>query len=84
MVGVMGKRLSEEQAFSLRFRSVSCVSSSESTSAGRGDFEACSNDIYIYIYMMIVFWSTVDLTKGLAMQRSLFCSLGRGWNEKAK
>ena len=44
MVGVMGKRLSEEQAFSLRFRSVSCVSSSESTSAGRGDFEACSND----------------------------------------
>lgn len=44
MVGVMGKRLSEEQAFSLRFRSVSFVSSSEPTSAGRGDFEACSND----------------------------------------
>ena len=38
----------------------------------------------VTIYMMIVFWSTVDLTKGLAMQRSLFCSLGRGWNEKAK
>ena len=43
---VMGKRLSEEQAFLFRFRSASCVSSSESTSAGRGDFEACSNDIY--------------------------------------
>ena len=38
----------------------------------------------VTIYMMIAFWSTVDLTKGLARQCSLCCSLGRGWNEKAK
>lgn len=40
MVGVMGKRLSQEQAFSLRFLNTCSVSSSGSTSAGRGDFEA--------------------------------------------